>query len=242
MKIPSLDPPSRDSSKERKEKKKKVRKPHWKTSLSVAVRARSNSAMSGLDSLSNSIDVKNLKPLETKNDENQFEDKHTGSGLFLNYSKLVAIEDKLKNDLDKSNEKFYLSRPKTANANLMGASTVNLKFDLPNLNKENAEIASENRVSAYETPDNLATLNLYDSLMGDQDEYKRLMLENKEAKKINDSEPQLEQEETKDWLTLPDEIWLNILSYLKQTDLVQFGRTCKTFKNLYTDTSLCKFC
>lgn len=42
------------------------------------------------------------------------------------------------------------------------------------------------------------------------------------------------------WLDLPDELWLKILSYLKQPDLVSIGRTCTKLNKLYTDASLCK--
>lgn len=42
------------------------------------------------------------------------------------------------------------------------------------------------------------------------------------------------------WLELPDELWLKILSFMKQSDLVNIGRTCKHLNQLYTDSSLCK--
>ena len=43
-----------------------------------------------------------------------------------------------------------------------------------------------------------------------------------------------------DWQTLPHEIWLQVLSYLKHSDLIQFARSCKLFSNIYLDNTLCK--
>lgn len=43
-----------------------------------------------------------------------------------------------------------------------------------------------------------------------------------------------------DWLTLPDEIWLNILENLNHKDLVRLGLTCKALYRLYQDNTLCK--
>ncbi|CAF0846413.1 unnamed protein product [Brachionus calyciflorus] len=43
-----------------------------------------------------------------------------------------------------------------------------------------------------------------------------------------------------DWLDLPHELWLKILKYLGQNDLIKLGRTCMSFNRLYTDNSLWK--
>ena len=68
-----------------------------------------------------------------------------------------------------------------------------------------------------------------DNAVGNQEDYKNLFQNNEEDLT---NEP--------NWLHLPDEIWLNILGYLSQNELAQFGLTCKKFQKLYVDGTLWK--
>lgn len=138
------------------------------------------------------------------------------SGLFLSYSKLIAIETSIQKQVSNENNEKADNRPKTANAKL---NPIRLKFDLPTM----VNPQEESRNSELK-PDILS--------LGDQYVYSKLIEDNN---KIQD-EPVL----SVDWQKLPHEIWLKILKFLKHLDLIQFGRTCKTFSNLYIDNSLCK--
>lgn len=140
--------------------------------------------------------------------------KKSNSNLFLNYARLNEIES----NIDKEeNSHIPASRPKSA-FEARQTESVELNFDLPVLSSylqiplvQSNEIDSKNDIEPLKIE---VTTTL------------------KQDAKRNPS--------THDWCDLPQEIWLNILKYLPHKDLIQFGRCCKTFKQMYSDNSLCK--
>ncbi len=248
---------------EKNEKIFKPRKPHWNTSSSINVRK------SFQQRPSSAVPVGTRKSLIKKpinfNDENvdtltataefnlnnnQQENSINKSTLFLNYSRLIEIETKLKSEIEHDYENAYnmlKKRPSSANNALTAKSTINLKFDLPEL------VECEDKKNKQN--DNL---NLYDSLMvtkkddiendndyklGDQEAYRNLIdnfLNNETLENVNNETIKSfdEQEIKVDWLSLPDEIWLKIFSYLRQVDLMNIGNSCRIFNNLYVDRTL----
>lgn len=178
------------------------KQPHWQASN------RPSSAFSRISTTLVSDEIAPVENMPTNK-----------SVLFLNYSKLVAIESNMQKELVKDLE---YTRPKTANPLL----------------------PHKDQVIQHVTGSDLIENNLS---IGNQEAYAYLMADTKkmqlESIKIASSncEPI---GQSVDWLTLPHEIWLNILSYLKHTDLIQFARCCKSFSNIYLDNTLCKeiFC
>ncbi len=75
--------------------------------------------------------------------------------------------------------------------------------------------------------------------LGDQQAYKNIFSNMNEEQIKSSEHTKVERHLSTDWLLLPDEIWLKILMYLKQKDLAQFGLSCKKFRQLYLDGSLC---
>jgi hypothetical protein len=117
----------------------------------------------------------------------------------------------LKSNANETNEQDYLLLSEATNSN---PSNTQLKSEsvesLPNHNQK------EEKTSTFEI------FNLIHS----------------QIKSINMESPANEIEPI-NWLSLPDELWLKVIGYLKQSDLVHFGLTCKRFNKLYADSSLC---
>ena len=256
-----------------KEKNEKIsnksRKPHWNTSSSINVRKsfqqRPSSAVpigtrKSIIKKSINLNDENINTLtiptkaESNINNNQLENNVNKSTLFLNYSRLIEIETKIKSEIENDYENAYnmlKKRPSSANNVLTTKSTINLKFDLPELVENDDNKIGQNN-------DNI---NLYDSLnivknddiendednnkLGDQLAYKNLidnLLKNENDTTVNNDNDTLnpldEKQVQVDWLSLPDEIWLKIFSYLRQVDLMNIGNSCKTFNNLYVDRAL----
>ena len=54
--------------------------------------------------------------------------------------------------------------------------------------------------------------------------------------------PRIEAGDMSVWLCLPDEILLFILSFLTLSDLAKCARTCRQFRRVAADSSLCEYC
>ena len=176
------------------------KQPHWQASN------RPSSAISRISTTLTSDEIAPVENIPTNK-----------SVLFLNYSKLVAIESNMQKELVKDLE---YTRPKTANPLLPHKDQV--------------------QVIQNVTGSDLIENNLR---IGNQEAYAYLMADTKknqlESIKIAPFNCEANGQYV-DWLTLPHELWLNILSYLKHTDLIQFARCCKSFSNIYLDNTLCK--
>ncbi len=253
--------------KEKSEKIFKSRKPHWNTSTSINVRKsfqqRPSSAIptsTKRSIIKNSINLgdQNVNTLtsttESNSNNNQIENNVNKSTLFLNYSRLIEIETKLKSEIEKDYENAYnmlKKRPNSANNNLTTKSTINLKFDLPELIKdEDNENKQNDNMNFYDSLNMIKNDDIENDIenddytkLGDQEAYKNLinnLLNNINVSSISNEiiKKSDEKEVEVDWLSLPDEIWLKIFSYLRQVDLMNVGNSCKTFNNLYVDSTL----
>ena len=119
-----------------------------------------------------------------------------------------------------NSQKSLINRPRSALENRQ----IDLKFDLPIVEVE----SSENPIpQTVENEINIHSKNLLEQY------YSKTSNEVIMEKKV----------ENIDWLTLPQELWLNIMGYLNQKYLSQLGRVCKLFSQIYKDKTLCKkFC
>jgi len=194
----------------------KKQQPHWEASnVKTSTFNRPSSAMSQLTS----------SPQMPLNDDIVSNETTNKSALFLNYAKLVAIESNMHKELAKDYEQINNTRPKTAN---------------PLFQTQKDEIG-ERKITGLDLIENKT------SSIGNQEAYAYLMADNKKYQQLEsikyEQYPNSSSAPSQlvDWLTLPHEIWLNVLSFLKHTDLIQFGRCCKSFSNIYLDNTLCKF-
>lgn len=142
----------------------------WKSSIG-GIKKRPSSAQSAQELRKTTTVIEERKP----------------APLFLNYSKLIAIEASLEHD--RNNDIVFNERPMTTLANYLNPTDKEVEKD-----DISDEINEENK------------------------------------------QPEIEV----NWLELPDEIWLKILSSLQHVDLVRIGATCKKLNQLYNDNSLCK--
>jgi hypothetical protein len=194
----------------------KKQQPHWEASnVNTSTYKRPSSGMSQLTS----------SPQIPLNDDNVSNENTNKSALFLNYAKLVAIESNMHKELAKDYEQINNTRPKTANP----------------LFQTQKDAIGERKITGLDLIEN-KTLSI-----GNQEAYAYLMADNKKYQQLESikyehlTNSSSASSQLVDWLTLPHEIWLNILSFLKHTDLIQFGRCCKSFSNIYLDNTLCKF-
>lgn len=153
----------------------------WASSLAVV---RSSSA--------NSVHRQSVKIQQTPNVEHQTDQKPP---LFLDYSKLIAIEMNMNNNNDTFNNKLKSSSTsgfiEHSNDYRPFNETSYVKLEPINNNSDNGTVTQANICQ--------------DSV----------------------------------WMSLPDEIWLKILTFMKHADLARFGQVCKKFHRLYKDNTLC---
>lgn len=165
-------------------------------------------------------------------------------GLFFSFSKLVALENELLQNPPKPQQVKHKDaeivlvtqlsrRPRTAYAKLE-ISKVNINDFDNNKSKSPPAIPIVERQNTQPIDQNFQSY-------GDQTAYKEIFLDQLKSDIQSISESTIYSSKEPNWLCLPDEIWLNILSLLnKQSDLSHFGATCKHFNKLYADSSLWK--
>ena len=187
---------------------------------SAASLLRSNSMNEHTDSTSIAALRKksNLsKSVKFPNPPNKLKQLRPVSSLARSHSALESYSDE---------EKHYETKLDT-----IDNTNQNLFFNYSKLMAIESNLERQ-AVARPRTAFNISTVNL-----NDQDEpllEKKIELVDKESyEQINSID------EEANWLHLPDEIWLKILKYLRQTDLAQFALTCKKFHKLYLDGSLC---
>ncbi len=212
----------RDESPSKEKKEKKVRKPHWESASNLNPLQRSQSAL------------ERVKKNEHQNEKQASMIKNVTESvekrpLFLTYSKLVTIESNIEKE-KQSNQEQIFNRPPIAQINHSMPTTVDLKFDLPYAGREHGKAENSLKETNVNLKDLLNNLPIPSNESNSKEELNALT-ELEKKKEIFEA----------DWQKLPHEIWLKILAYLSQPDLTRFGRTCKSFNNLYLDSSLCKF-
>jgi hypothetical protein len=156
--------------------------------------------------------------------------------FFLSYSKLNQIES------SNSNAEPHKSEPVDTRQNdnnafvRIGSKNIEIKFNLPwaqqstNSRVENLKSSIPNNALCFEdvidSNDCITKTNIENSILDTRtlEQYALDDVKNKSA----------------DWSQLPHEIWLRILKNLDSRDVVEFGKTCKTFHTLFTDHTLCK--
>lgn len=196
----------------------KIPNPKLKKLHSLSSLQRSNSRLENEENIPNNCQANTTNEIKPPKD----------SYLFLSFSKLVALESNLQKPAEATqNEKPEFiktaaqKRPRTAHAKLE-MSTVNLNNLDQDSHKKPANTPIIER-HVIDKPDGAA--------LGNQDDYQNIFQDEFVHEQAAVDEP--------NWLHLPDEIWLNILGYLNQNELAQFGLTCKKFQKLYVDGTLC---
>jgi DNA polymerase II large subunit len=116
----------------------------------------------------------------------------------------------------------------------MTSSTVKLTFDLPTINMS----SKNNSRQTLETTIDKTKSNL------EVDKYTLNDIE--DVIKLDDFQKPLKKLETTNhftanWLKLPHELWMQIFTHLNHRELINLSRTCKMFRNLYLDSSLCNY-
>ena len=193
---------------------------------SAASLLRSNSMNEHVDSTSTASLRKkgNLsKSVKFPHPPNKLKQLKPASGLARSHSALECYSDEEKHhetklDADNAHQNLFFNYSK-----LMAIES--------NLERQAAAVINRPRTAF--TKLNIPTVNLNEQDQPLLEETIKLV-DKKSYEKINSID-----DEEANWQHLPDEIWLKILKYLRQTDLAQFALTCKKFHKLYLDGSLC---